>query len=69
MLFVGLLEECSEHKAPVGSKGTTCNIYKPKLFFLNDLCDTRILSKPNENSNPLTFRHPFVKNHMMMKYA
>jgi hypothetical protein len=41
--------------------------YKPKLFFLNDLCDTRILSKHNKNSNPLTFRHPVVKNQVMMK--
>ena len=41
--------------------------YKPKLFFLNDLYDTRILSKHKKNSNPLTFRHPVVKNQVTMK--
>ena len=43
--------------------------YKPKLFFLNDLCDTRMLSKHKKNSNPLTFRHPVVKNQVIMKCA
>ena len=41
--------------------------YKPKLFFLNDLCDTRILSKHKNNSTPLTFRHPVLKNQVIMK--
>ena len=43
--------------------------YKPKLFFLNDLCDTRILTKHKKNKNPLTFRHPVVKNQVTMKCA
>ena len=43
--------------------------YKPKLFFLTDLCDTRLLSKHKKNSNPLTFRHPVVKNQVTMKCA
>ena len=43
--------------------------YKPKLFFLNDLCDTRILTKHTKNKNPLTFRHPVVKNQVTMKCA
>ena len=43
--------------------------YKPKLFFLNDLYDTRILSKHKKNSNPLTFRHPVLKNQVTMKCA
>lgn len=41
--------------------------YKPKLFFLNNLCDTRILSKHKKNKNPLTFRHPVVTNQVFMK--
>ena len=41
--------------------------YKPKLFILNDLCDTRILYRHKKNSNPLTFRHPVVKNQVNMK--
>ena len=42
---------------------------KPKLFFLNNLCDTRILTKHKKNNNPLTFRHPVVKNQVTMKCA
>ena len=54
---------------PSVQDGLLMRNYKPKLFFLNDLYDTRILSKHKKNSNPLTFRHPVVKNQVTMKCA
>ena len=40
--------------------------YKPKLFFLTDLYDTRMLYNHKKTGKPLTFRHLVLKNQVTM---
>ena len=54
---------------PAIHDGLLIRNYKPKLFFLNDLCDNRILTNHKKNKKPLTFRHPVVHNQVAMKCA